>query len=69
MCRSSCDIQVIHFSELKLLVHVLDLDEIFITVSPDAVDDRLWEWRHFLVIQIEFIPLQNCGNGKLSMRI
>jgi len=43
MCRSSWDIEVIHCSDMKLLMHVLDTDEIFITVSPDAVDDWLWE--------------------------
>jgi len=54
---------------MKIIIHVLDTDGIFLTVSPDAVDGWLWEWRHLLVIQIEFIPLQKCVNGKLSVRI
>jgi hypothetical protein len=31
---------------MKIIMHVLDADEIFLAISPDAVDGWLWEWRH-----------------------
>jgi hypothetical protein len=31
---------VIHCSDIKLLINVLDMDEIFIIVSPNAVNNK-----------------------------